>query len=73
MSNQLQVLKQTELCGQQFTVYGTPEEPLFLAKDVATWIEYDASSVNKLVALVEDDEKVRNILPTPAENKKCGS
>lgn len=70
MKTQLQVLKHTELCGQQFAVYGTAEEPLFLAKDVATWIEYDASSVNKLVALVDDDEKVRNIIPTLGGNQE---
>lgn len=70
MANDIQVLNQTELLGQQFAVYGTPDEPLFLAKDVATWIEYDLSSVNKLVALVDDDEKVRNIVPTLGGNQE---
>lgn len=70
MANEIQVLKQTELLGQQFAVYGTPEEPLFLAKDVAAWIEYDLSSVNKLVALVDEDEKVRNIIPTLGGNQE---
>lgn len=70
MANEIQVLKQTELLGQQFAVYGTPEEPLFLAKDVAAWIEYDLSSVNKLVALVDEDEKVRNIVPTLGGNQE---
>ena len=35
MDNKIQVLKDVELLGQQFKVYGTPEEPMFLAKDVA--------------------------------------
>lgn len=70
MANEIKVLKQTELLGQQFAVYGTPDEPLFLAKDVAAWIEYDLSSVNKLVALVDDDEKVRNIVPTLGGNQE---
>lgn len=35
MLNQTNVLKQTELCGRQFRVYGTPQEPLFKAQDVA--------------------------------------
>lgn len=34
MKEEIKVLKQTELSGQQFTVYGTMEEPLFKAKDV---------------------------------------
>ena len=71
MSNHpIQVLKQTELLGHQFTVYGTAENPLFLAKEVAECIEYDLSSVNKLVNLVDDDEKVRNILPTLGGNQE---
>lgn len=37
---------------------------MFLAKEVAEWIEYDLTSVNKLVNLVDDDEKVRKNVPT---------
>ena len=70
MSNLIQVLKQSELCGRQFTVYGTPENPLFLAKEIAECIDYDKSSLNKLVASVDDDEKVRNIIPTPGGNQQ---
>lgn len=71
MSNQpIQVLSKTELLGHKFTVYGTAENPLFLAKEVAECIEYDQSSVNKLVNLVDDDEKVRNNLPTPGGNQQ---
>ena len=46
--NELKVLNEQEVLGKQFKVYGTAEEPLFLAKDVAEWIEYDTSSVHKL-------------------------
>lgn len=66
----IQVLSETELLGHKFTVYGTAENPLFLAKEVAECIEYDQSSVNKLVNLVDDDEKVRNNLPTPGGNQQ---
>ncbi len=34
LNHPIQVLKQTELLGHQFTVYGTAENPLFLAKEV---------------------------------------
>ncbi|SHF17298.1 BRO family protein [Caloramator proteoclasticus] len=60
----LKIIDEREVLGKKFRIYGTPEEPLFLAKDVAEWIEYDLSSVHKLVALVEDDEKVRKNVPT---------
>ena len=66
----IQVLSETELLGHKFTVYGTAENPLFLAKEVAECIEYDQSSVNKLVNLVDDDEKVRNNLPTLGGNQQ---
>ena len=38
MNEQVKVLKQVELLGHQFTVYGTAENPLFLAKEVANII-----------------------------------
>lgn len=62
--NELKVLNKQEVLGKQFRVYGTAEEPLFLAKDVAEWIEYDTSSVHKMLANVDDDEKVRKNVPT---------
>lgn len=62
--NELKVLNEQEVLGKQFKVYGTAEEPLFLAKDVAEWIEYDTSSVHKMLANVDDDEKVRKNVPT---------
>lgn len=42
-----------------FRIYGTAEEPLFLAKDVADWIGYDTSYVNKMINNVDEDEKVK--------------
>ena len=73
MAAQIQVLKQTELLGHQFTVYGTAENPMFLAREIAECIDYDKTSLNKLVASVDDDEKGRNIIPTPVETNKFGS
>nr|DAI13910.1 MAG TPA: hypothetical protein [Caudoviricetes sp.] len=35
MKEQVNVLKQVELLGHQFTIYGTASNPLFLAKEVA--------------------------------------
>lgn len=69
-TNPIQVLKQTELLGHQFTVYGTAENPLFLTKGVADIIEYSASNSSKLTNLVDRDEKVRNIITTPGGNQE---
>ncbi len=50
--------------GVDFTIYGTPEEPLFLAKDVMSVLEMDTSQVNKFMAKIDDDEKDRIIITT---------
>lgn len=64
IENEIALLKEQEILGKRFRIYGTVENPLFVAKDVAEWIEYDLSSVNKMIASVDDDEKVRNNVPT---------
>lgn len=61
--NQITVVHKQQLLDNTFTIYGTKEEPLFLAKDVATWIEHTDPS--KMVRGVDEDEKVKNIIPTP--------
>lgn len=44
------------LMGKTFNVYGTVEEPLFRAKDVADWIEH--SNVSAMVQSIDEDEKL---------------
>ncbi|MCA1233835.1 phage antirepressor KilAC domain-containing protein [Bacillus velezensis] len=61
---QLQIIDQRELLGHEFKIYGTYEEPLFLAKDVATWIDYSVSNVSKLIEKVDEDEKTTRTLST---------
>ena len=63
------VLKKTEFLGKTLTVFGTAIMPLFLAKEVAEWLEH--SDTHKLVACVDADEKVRNIVPTLGGNQNC--
>ncbi len=54
--NQISVLKKSNLLGREFTIYGTVENPLFLAKDVAEMIGH--SNVSKMMLIVDEDEKV---------------
>lgn len=56
-TNPIQVLKQTELLGHQFTVYGTAENPLFLAKEVAECIEH--SNITVMLQTIDEEEKVK--------------
>ena len=37
--NQLSIIEQRQVLGKHFCIYGTLENPLFLAKDVAEWRE----------------------------------
>lgn len=53
-------------------VFGTPEEPLFLARDVAEWIDYSKRpdgtyKVSVMLNPLDDDEKVK--ITTPTTNK----
>lgn len=66
--NELKVLNEQEVLGKQFKVYGTAEEPLFLAKDVAEWIEYSVSNVSKMLAAVDDEEKNIRTIVTSGSN-----
>lgn len=69
--NNLTVFSQQEVLGKEFRIYGDAENPLFLAKDIAGWIEYNISSINKLLSNVDDSEKVRKIIPTPGGNQEA--
>jgi len=64
--NELQVIDERQLLGRQFRVYGTLDEPLFLAKDVAGWIEH--SDVSTMLRNIDENEKVTNIVCTPGGN-----
>ena len=41
MENELKIIDERELLGKEFKIYGDFENPLFLAKDVAEWIDYE--------------------------------
>lgn len=52
---ELKIINQQEVLGKDFKVYGDFENPLFLAKDVAEWIEH--SNPSAMVANIDEDEK----------------
>ena len=59
---ELQIIDERELLGKHFVIYGTPEQPLFKAKDVAEWIGYYKNpqgyyDVSSMVKTVDEDEK----------------
>lgn len=56
----MQVLTSKEVLGKDFKVYGTIENPLFLAKDVAEWIEH--SNVSEMINRVDTEERYKYYL-----------
>lgn len=67
---ELKVLDKREILDQEVTTYGDLENPLFLAKDVAEWIGYDTSSVNKMISSVDEDEKLNGIIFRAGQNRE---
>lgn len=66
--NQLQMIYNQEVLGKDFHIYGTVEEPLFLAKDVANWIEHN--QVTRMIELVDEDEKLKCLLSTSGQRRE---
>ena len=65
---ELQIINQQEVLGKHFTVYGTADEPLFLAKDVAEWIEH--SNVTEMLRKVDDDEKLTSTILRAGQSRE---
>lgn len=61
---ELVVLDQREVLGKQFKIYGTAEEPLFLAKDVAEMIGHSNPSKMIKDAELDENEKETHQLST---------
>ena len=66
----MQIIHKREVLGQEITTYGDLENPLFLAKDVAEWIGYDSSSINKMLNNVDEDEKLNGIIFRAGQNRE---
>lgn len=64
----LQIIKQQEVLGQDFKVYGTAENPLFLAKDVATWIEHSNST--EMLRSIDENEKLNSTILSAGQNRE---
>ena len=65
----IKVIAEREVCGKQFRVWNTPEEPLFLAKDVAEWLGYEGGRVAyNMCRILNEDEKVKCTALLPRGN-----
>ncbi|AKC02729.1 antirepressor [Bacillus phage Stills] len=58
--NELKIVYTQKVLGNVFSIYGDVDNPLFLAKDVAEWIEHSATHM--MLKTVDDDEKLTETL-----------
>lgn len=75
MKQQLEIINEQEVLGKDFKIYGTFENPLFLAKDVAEWIEYTKTSqgyynVSKMLQTVDEEEKLLSSLVIAGQGRE---
>ena len=56
--NELQIIEERKVLGKEVKIYGDFENPLFVAQDVADWLGYDKSSINKMLVNVDENEKL---------------
>lgn len=75
----LSVIDEREVLGKEFKIYGDIENPLFLAKDVAEWIDYafkDSRKINrdvsKMLSTVDESEKEKASIKLGGEDYSHG-
>ena len=66
--NEIKVINKSMLLEKEIDVYGSIDEPLFLAKDVAEWIEHTQPS--KMVETVDEDEKLMGTIFLSGQNRE---
>lgn len=72
---ELEVIDERIVLGKGFRIYGTVENPLFLAKDVANWIEYTqirpgTYNVSAMLNKIDDEEKMVSTIMIQGQNRE---
>lgn len=67
--NELKVIETKEILGNEFCIYGTIEEPLFLAKDISEWIENKNPS--QMLSIVDEEEKLIYTIHMSGQKREC--
>lgn len=79
MANQnvkkVELVEQREVLGKDFKIYGSIENPLFLAKDVAEWIDYSKSgngsyNLFQMLSTIDEDEKLILTMLVAGQNRQ---
>ena len=68
MKKDLEIINEQQVMGKYFRMYGSIENPLFLAKDVSEWIEH--SDISRMMSLVDEEEKLKRTLYVSGQNRE---
>lgn len=60
--NEISIINKSTLLGREINVYGSAENPLFKAKDVAGWL--DIQNVSDMIKNIDPEEKVLDSIYT---------
>lgn len=64
----MKILDKREILGKEVTTFGSLENPLFLAKDVANWIQHN--QVSRMIGLVDKEEKLKCLIRTSGQARE---
>lgn len=65
---ELQIIDKRNILDHEVTTYGDLENPLFLAKDVANWIEH--THTTRMLESVDEDEKLNGVIFHAGQNRE---
>jgi anti-repressor protein len=71
----MKIVYTQKVLGNVFSIYGDVENPLFLAKDIAEWIDFAKTSkgaydVSRMLGTVDEDEKLVRTLFVSGQNRQ---
>lgn len=66
--DELKVINEQVVLEKEFRMYGDMENPLFLAKDVANWIEHNKP--NEMIKNIDEDEKLKAIITHSGQGRE---
>lgn len=64
----LVIIEERKVLGKDLKVYGTKDNPLFLAKDVANWIEHSRAS--EMLKGIDEEEKLMQTIFASGQNRE---
>ena len=68
MTKELTVIESREILGKEFTMYGTFEEPWFIAKQISNWIGHSDTSM--MLKPIDDTEKLIQTILVSGQNRE---